>query len=130
MKRSHKKLPGVEVVSYGKYTGWNERSRELPELLELTHEVHAEIDVEFGLIIEIRNGKGRYIDYIIHHPPFKDKYGNITPSFEGEYHIRTNPYRFFLGDTVWEPIEDKKGNWEFIILIDQQIVVRKKIILI
>jgi hypothetical protein len=82
------------------------------------------------MIVEIRHGKGRYLEYVIHHPPFRDKDGNITPFFEGEYQIKTNPYRFFLGDTIWEPVEDKRGTWEFIIKIDQKMVASKKIKLI
>jgi hypothetical protein len=130
MKRSKKSLPKVDIISYGKYTRWNDDSRNLPELEELTHEVVAEIDIEFGMIIEIGQCKGRYLEFIIHHPPFKDKYGNVSPSFEGEYQIKANPYRFFLGDTVWEPVEDKKGTWEFIIKIDQEVVAQKRLELI
>ena len=83
------------------------------------------MDVEFGMLVEIRHGKGRYLEFIIHHPPFKDQSGNIAPSFVGEYQIRTNPYRFFLGDTIWEPVDDKKGDWELIIKIDNQVVAQK-----
>ncbi len=127
MKRSNKALPEVEIISYGKYTRWNARSKDLPELEDLTYEIEAELDVEFGMLVEIRHGKGRYLEFIIHHPPFKDKRGNIAPSFVGEYQIRTNPYRFFLGDTIWEPVDDKKGDWELIIKIDNQVVARKKL---
>jgi hypothetical protein len=127
MKRSNKALPEVEIISYGKYTRWNARSKDLPELEDLTYEIEAELDVEFGMLVEIRHGKGRYLDFIIHHPPFKDKSGNIAPSFVGEYQIRSNPFRFFLGDTVWEPVDDKKGDWELIIKIDEQVVAQKKL---
>jgi len=127
MKRSNKALPQVEIISYGKYTRWNARSKDLPELEELTYEIKAELDVEFGMLVEIRHGKGRYLEFIIHHPPFKDQSGNIAPSFVGEYQIRSNPFRFFLGDTVWEPVDDKRGNWELIIKIDGQVVAQKKL---
>jgi hypothetical protein len=129
MKRSNKNLPDVEIISYGKYTRWNSKSRELPELEELTNEIKAELDVEFGMIVEIRHGKGRYLDYIIHHPPFKDKAGEIAPSFVGEYQIRSNPFQFFLGDNIWEPVNDKKGAWEFIIKIEGKVLVQKKLLL-
>ena len=130
MKRSKKNLPEVEIISYGRFTRWNSDDRELPELQELTNRIKAEIDVEFGMIIEIRQGKGRYLEYWIHHPPFKDINGIVVPSFEGEYQVKSNPFRFFLGDTIWEPVEDKRGTWEFIILIDKQTVARKKLELI
>jgi hypothetical protein len=130
MKRSKKALPDVEIISYGKYTRWKDKSRDLPELEVLTDKIKAEMDIEFGMIVEIRHGKGRYMDYIIHHPPFLDNNGDIMPPFEGQYQIKTNPYHFFLGDTIWEPVEDKRGVWEFIIKIDQNVVARKKIELI
>jgi hypothetical protein len=75
MKRSRKSLPDVEIISYGRYTRWNDDSRELPELQELTNVIPAAPDIEFGIIIEIRHGKGRYIEFIVHHPSFKDKNG-------------------------------------------------------
>jgi hypothetical protein len=130
MKRSNKPIPEVDIISYGRYARWNDDSRTLPQLEELTYEIVAEIDVEFGMIIEIRHGKGRYLEYVINHPSIRDKNGNIAPSYEGEYQIKANPYRFFLGDTIWEPVDDKRGIWEFIIKIDDQQVASKKLRLI
>jgi len=130
MKRSNKKLPEVEIISFGRFTRWNSTSRELPQLEELTEAIPAELDVEFGMIVEIRNGKGRYLEYIINHPPFRDNNGNITPPFEGVYQIKSNPYRFFLGDTVWEPVEDKKGTWKLIIRMENKVLAEKKLQLI
>ena len=118
MKRSKKPKPEVEIVSYGKYSNWDRESRDLPELIDLAEEVKAEIGIEFGMIIEIFKAKGRYLDFTIDHPPFKDKHGNIEPSFEGTYQIRNNPYSFFLGDTIWEPVEDKKGPWTMTVYMD------------
>ena len=102
----------------------------MPILEELATEIKAELDVEFGILIEIRHGKGRYLEYIIHHPPFNDNSGELAPSFVGEYQIKSNPFRFFLGDTVWEPVNDKRGIWELIIKIDKQVVAQKKLTLI
>ena len=129
MKRSNKNLPDVEIISYGKYMRWNSKSRDLPELEELTYDIKAELDVEFGMIVEIRHGKGRYLEYTIHHPSFIDKTGEIAPSFVGEYQIRSNPFQFFLGDTIWEPVEDKKGTWELIIKIEGKVLASKKLLL-
>ncbi len=129
MKRSKKPLPEVEIVSYGKYTKWDRDSRELPELVELTNEVNAEIGVEFGMIVEIFQAKGRFLDFRIDHPPFTDMEGNIELPFEGSYQIRNNPYSFFLGDTVWEPVEDKKGPWTMTVFIDGKKVASKTILL-
>ncbi len=129
MKRSKKPKPEVEIVSYGKYSNWDRDSKELPELLDLTEVVKAEIDVEFGMIIEIFKAKGRYLDFVIDHPPFKDEYGNIAPPFEGTYQIKSNPFSFFLGDTIWEPVEDKKGPWTMTVFIDYEKVAGKTILL-
>ncbi len=129
MKRSNKPLPKVEIVNYGRYAGWDRDSRTLPELHELTTEVKAAIGVEFGMIVEIYQGKGRFLDFRIDHPPFTDKDGNVEPSFEGSYQIKSNPYTFFLGDTVWEPVEDKKGPWTMRIFIDGTEVAVKTILL-
>lgn len=130
MKRSKKPLPEVEIVSYGQYTSWDRESRDLPELVNLTKEVKAEIGVEFGMIVEIYQAKGRYLDFRIDHPPFKDEQGKIELPFEGSYQIKSNPYSFFLGDTVWEPVEDKKGPWTMTVLMDGQRLATKTIILI
>ena len=118
MKRSKKPLPKTEIVSYGRYTRWDRESKKLPELVDLTTEVKAEIGVEFGMIIEILQAKGRFLEFIIDHPSFNDEEGNLAPPFEGSYQIRNNPYAFFLGDTIWEPIEDKRGPWTMTVIMD------------
>ncbi|MBS0000429.1 MAG: DUF3859 domain-containing protein [Cyclobacteriaceae bacterium] len=129
MKRSHKPLPRVEIISYGQYSGWNSHDKELPELVTLTDRVTATADVEFGLIVEIRQAKGRYIQYIIEHPPFRDENDVLIPPFTGEYQIRTNPARFFLGDSLGFPFEEKKGIWVFKILLDEKILAEKKLVI-
>ncbi len=129
MKRSKKTRPEVEIVSYGKYSTWDRESKYLPELIDLTGDVKAEIGVEFGMIIEIFKAKGRYLDFVIDHPPFKDEHGNIAPPFEGTYQIKSNPFSFFLGDTIWEPIEDKKGPWTMTVFMDEEELASKTILL-
>ena len=116
-------------MSYGRYTKWDRDSKKLPELVELTKEVKAEIGVEFGMIVEIFQAKGRFLDFRIDHPPFKGEHGEVEPSFEGNYQIRQNPYVFFLGDTIWEPVEDKRGSWTMTVFIDDQEVASKTILL-
>ncbi|MCG8311532.1 MAG: DUF3859 domain-containing protein [Cytophagales bacterium] len=129
MKRSKKPLPKTEIVSYGRYTKWDRESKELPKLVELTTEVKAEIGVEFGMIVEIFQAKGRFLDFVIEHPPFPDEHGNISPPFEGSYQIRNNPYVFFLGDTIWEPVDDKKGPWTMRVFMDGKELASKTIFL-
>ena len=130
MKRSKKPLPEIEIISFGKYTPWDRDSKSLPELIEMSEKVKAEIGVEFGMLVEIFKGKGRYLDYIINHPPFKNEFGKIVVPFKGQYQIRSNPHTFFLGDTILEPIEDKIGEWTISIYCEGILLVSKKISLI
>lgn len=129
MKRNKKPLPKTEIVSYGRYTNWDRESKKLPELIDLTTEVKAEIGVEFGMIVEIFQAKGRFLDFVIDHPPFLDDHGNVAAPFEGSYQIRNNPYVFFLGDTIWEPVEDKRGPWTMSVLMDGKELASKTILL-
>jgi hypothetical protein len=129
LKRSKKPLPKVEIVSYGRYTNWDRDSKKLPELIDLTTEVKAEIGVEFGMVVEIFQAKGRFLDFVIDHPPFYDENGDVAAPFEGSYQIRNNPYAFFLGDTIWEPVEDKRGPWTMTVMMDGQDVASKTILL-
>ena len=130
MKRSKKPLPRIEIISFGQYTRWDRESKDLPELLELTDKVKADLDVEFGMIIEIWQAKGRYIQFQIDHPPFSGKDGVVEPPFQGEYQIKVNPCQFFLGDTVWAPIEDKLGEWKMSIYMGEELLASKTIQLI
>jgi hypothetical protein len=127
VKRSKKPMPDIELISYGKYTGWISKNKDLPSLEKLMDRIKAEKDMEFGITVEIRKAKGRYINYCIEHPPFRDENNQIIPPFSGEYQIRTNPARFFLGDCLVPPIEDKRGIWAFKILLDDRILIEKKI---
>lgn len=130
MKKSNKPVPEVEIINYGRYKQWDRNSRDLPEFLELSEEIKAELDVEFGMIVEIRKGRGRYLDFRIDHPSFTDPEGNVEPPFEGSFRVKQNPYRFFLGDTIWEPIGDKKGEWVLTILFNDEVLAQKRLMLV
>jgi hypothetical protein len=119
----------AEIYSYGIYTSWDRGSRDLPKILEITDRIPITPDVEFGCLIRIKGAKGKTIQFRIDHPPFKDDSGNIAPPFEGEYFINSNDYEFFLGDTVWEPYEDKAGTWELSTFLDGKRLSYKKLFL-
>ena len=125
MKRSHKKLK-AEIESYGLYSKWDRESRELPKIIEFTTHIEGKADNEFGMVLRILKGKGASIKYCIKHPPFKDNEGNIEPDFTGEYLVTSNDYRFYIGDCIWEPVEDKKGIWEILVYYIDEIVASKK----
>jgi hypothetical protein len=130
MKKAKKPLPSVEIISYGEYSAWDRESKNLPQLVQLTNTVEASIGVEFGMVVEIKQGKGRVLEFVIHHPPFTDGSGDIAPPFEGTYQVKSNPFRFFLGDTIWAPVEDKKGDWTMEVAFDGHLLASKTIRLV
>lgn len=120
-----KRSPIVGMVSYGIYTTWDAKSQQLPKIQEFTTQVTADLDVEFGFIINVKKAKGAQIRYCIDHPGIKSKKGERLAPFEGEEYINSNDWDFYLGDTIWEPIEDKIGAWRLSIEMDGQIIAEK-----
>jgi hypothetical protein len=122
--------PDVSMHSYGLYDGWNRESKNLPTLLKITTEIETALDVEFGYILRVRNARNSKITFRIEHPPFKNDSGETSPPFEGELYVKTNDFRFFLGDTVWAPVLDKKGAWRLITWLDGCKVADKTLVLV
>ena len=106
-----KKTPEIKMVSFGIYTPFKPDAEALPDVLEFTTVVPAKVGVEFGYILRIRKARGEQLQFRIDHPPFRDESGQVAPPFEGSQYVRSNDYHFFLGDTLWEPVEDKVGTW-------------------
>lgn len=100
------------MYSFGEYSEWDRQSKKIPKILDITTEIKAEIGTEFGYVLHIKQGKGEMLTFKIEHPPFTDENGKIRPPFTGEQFIRTNDFEFFLGDCIWEPLDDKLGKWE------------------
>lgn len=111
-----KKKVDVKVESYGLYKPLDKGSKELPKLVRFTEEIPCELGVEFGTILHIRNARGLKLTFQIDHPPFSDE------PFTGTEHIPLNDWKFFLGDTTWEPVEDKAGEWRIRTWIDGDLV--------
>jgi hypothetical protein len=122
-----KKKIETELYSYGIYERWNRNSKDLPKLIKITEEIPLELDIEFGYVIRIKGAKGKRIQFEIDHPPFTDKNGKVEPPFNGEYFVNSNNYEFFLGDTIWEPIYNKKGEWKLTTWLDGKILVQKSL---
>ncbi len=120
-----RKRPKIELYSYGIYSSWDRDSRELPKLKQITTHIPITPEVEFGYVLKIKGGKGEVLEFVIDHPPFPDKDGNIAAPFAGEVIINSNDWEFFLGDTVWEPYEDKGGNWELTTRLQGKEIARK-----
>lgn len=117
-----KRKPEVRLRSCGIYTQWEADSKELPRFVEATHRILAEIGVEFGFVVDIRGAKNRQLDYCIDHPGILDAEGKRRPPFDGTVYVKQNDWKFFLGDTIWEPIADKLGKWRLTLELDGEIV--------
>ena len=120
-----KKKIDVKMLHYGQYTKWDRDSKDIPEIVKITTKIPACIGIEFGYVLHILKAKNKQIAFKIDHPPFPDSSGEIAPPFTGEVFIRTNDYHFFLGDTVWEPAEDKVGIWHLTCEIEGELVADK-----
>lgn len=120
-----KKRTDVTMHSHGMYDGWDRDSKDLPNLVKITTEIEAALDVEFGYILRIRGARNSKIRFRIEHPPFKGSDGTTAPPFDGELYVKTNDFRFFLGDTIWAPVEDKRGVWRLITWLDGEQVADK-----
>jgi hypothetical protein len=125
-----RKKPDVSMHSHGLYDGWDRDSKDLPNLVKITTEIEAELDVEFGYVLRIRNARNSKITFRIEHPPFKDSSGDVAPPFDGELYVKTNDFRFFLGDTIWAPVEDKRGEWRLITWLDGEKVADKTLVMV
>jgi hypothetical protein len=98
----------------------------LPEIQEFTTKIEAILDVEFGFIINIKKAKGEKIQYCIYHPDIPDANGIPLPPFDGEVYITNNDWNFYLGDTIWLPIENKLGLWRMTIELKGVVIAEKK----
>lgn len=117
--------PVFSIKSYGLYTAWDRRSKDLPKIIKHTLDIPAELGVEFGFILSVKKGKGEILEYCIDHPPFCDEDGKVMPPFVGTYFVNSNDFEFFLGDTIWEPADDKRGTWTLVVSYKGKEVARK-----
>jgi hypothetical protein len=120
-----KRKPEVTMRSHGVYTRWDSDSKELPKIKDFTTRVRADIDVEFGFVVNIKGAKNQQLSYCIDHPGILDAEGSIRPPFEGTEYIKANDWDFYLGDTIWAPLEDKLGDWRMTLELGGKIVAEK-----
>jgi hypothetical protein len=111
--------------SYGIYKEWDEKSKQLPVINDFTTKIPALVDIEFGFILRVVKGKGLRLDWTIYHPDVADKNGQIMEPFCGDVYVRNNDWEFYLGDSLWEPIENKTGDWRMTIALDNKVIAEK-----
>ena len=114
-----------EMTSYGIYENWDEKGKSLPKIKIFTTQIPAQLEVEFGFIINAKKAKGKRLDWSIFHPDVPDENGHAMPPFEGVVYIRNNDWEFYLGDTVWAPIHNKFGDWRMVIECDGKVIAQK-----
>jgi len=117
--------PRFTMKSYGIYTQWEEKSKDLPKLIEVTTDVPSREDIEFGFVINAKSAKGCELKFTIYHPDIKDKHGDVMAPFTGEVYIRNNDWDFYLGDTIWLPLNDKVGHWRMTLEHDNKVIAEK-----
>ncbi|GIU27828.1 DUF3859 domain-containing protein [Shewanella schlegeliana] len=117
--------PDVTIVRSGIFTQWDEESNNLPRLLKSTMHVPAEIDIEFGFIAQIKKAKNQKLKYCIYHPDIPDDSGQVRLPFEGEVFVKSNDWKFYLGDTIWAPEHNKVGNWRMTLEIKGKVIAEK-----
>ena len=106
-----KRKPEIRIRSYGIYSNWDSQSKTLPKIQQFTTEIPAELGIEFGFVVNIKGAKNWELDYCIDHPGILDTQGLRRAPFDGSVFVKANDWDFYLGDTIWEPVEDKLGPW-------------------
>lgn len=120
-----KRKPIVEIVTYGIHSKWDAKDKALPKIEDFTLNVPLALDIEFGFIVNIKRAKNQKVRYCIYHPDIPDKRGEPMPPFDGEEYVSSNDWDFYLGDTLWEPLENKAGDWRMTLTLGEQIIADK-----
>ena len=120
-----KAKPITSIQSFGIYTQWDSSSKDLPQIQSFTTKVPAKLDIEFGFIVNFKKAKGEKLRYCIYHPEIPDAEGVAMPPFEGIEYVKDNDWDFYLGDTLWEPISNKTGDWRMTIELNGKIIADK-----
>lgn len=117
--------PVTKMQTYGIHSLWQSKSKHLPSIQKFTTDIPAEIDIEFGFIVNIKKARGAKIHFCIEHPGILDADGKVRAPFSGDVHVTNNDWDFYLGDTVWQPIADKCGAWCMTISLDGKVLADK-----
>lgn len=117
--------PVVEMLTFGIHSKWDAEDKALPKIKTFTLDIPLELDIEFGFIVNIKRAKNQKVRYCIYHPDIPGKDGEPMAPFDGEEYVRSNDWDFYLGDTLWEPLEDKAGEWRMTLELNGSIIADK-----
>ena len=125
-----KRTPIIDITSYGIYSHWDAKSKQLPKITEFTTTVPANEEIEFGFTVNIKKAKGELINFCIYHPGVLGKKGKALPPFDGEIYVRSNDWDFYLGDTIQllDPVngfESNIGKWRMTLTMNGNIIAEK-----
>ncbi|WP_394151416.1 DUF3859 domain-containing protein [Vibrio maritimus] len=126
-----KRSPVIEMTSYGIYSTWDSGSKDLPKIQDFTTIVPADEQIEFGFIVNIKKAKGEKVRYCIYHPGVLSKKGQVLAPFDGEEHVGSNDWDFYLGDTIQllhpvDGLESNLGEWHMVIEMQGKVIAEKK----
>ncbi|WP_070967905.1 DUF3859 domain-containing protein [Vibrio sonorensis] len=125
-----KRTPAIEITSFGIYSQWDAKSKQLPKITQFTTDVPADESIEFGFTVNIKRAKGLVLDYCIDHPGILNKKGLVMAPFDGDIHINSNDWDFYLGDTIQLKcpdggLESNLGPWRMTMTLQSKIIAEK-----
>ncbi|WP_230252338.1 DUF3859 domain-containing protein [Rhodopirellula halodulae] len=120
-----KKKLEVRMRTFGIHSKWESGSKDLPRFIHSTTTIPARVDIEFGFIVNIKGAKNQEMFFCIDHPGIQDDRGKTRAPFDGSVYIKTNDWNFYLGDTIWLPLDDKLGPWKMWLEIDDNVIAEK-----
>lgn len=113
-----KSKPKIKEESYGLYDGFDREGDQMPTIVSFTTDVPAKAGQEFGYILNIKHARGAVLKFEIDHPEVLGDDGQPQLPFTDELYVRTSDYDFFLGDGLWEPVEQMIGLWTLTTWLD------------
>ena len=123
-----KQKPIYQITTYGIYDHWDENSKTLPKITQFTTAITAVENIEFGFTLNVKKAKGRKLTYTIYHPDIPDDKGKVMLPFTGDVYVENNNWDFYLGDSLWLPLDNKVGVWHMTIEDMGNIIAEKKFI--
>ena len=121
-----KQKPIYKIITYGVYDHWDENSKLLPKITQFTTDIIAQENIEFGFTVNVKKAKGKKLTYTIYHPNIPDDSGKVMPPFSGDVYVENNNWDFYLGDSIWLPLDNKLGLWDMTIEDDGKVIAQKK----